>query len=224
MYADGSNSRYSVKPGSMMLALGVTALPIAGLIAATQVETLVRAIDPPIEIKTFMLPKDPPPDPPKLSPRTDPIAQRAPALLPPLPSLQGVPINPAPLNVGPVQPSIPLLSDPGEGSGTVNAVPILKPVLVASRYDTRYNNDLQPPYPAEEIRAGRSGRVVVRVLVGVDGRIKAVERVSAASDAFFAATERQALAKWRFIPATKDGIPIEQWKTMSLRFVLSTLE
>ena len=61
---------------------------------------------------------------------------------------------------------------------------------------------------------------MIRVLIGTDGRVKQVERVSAASDAFFAAAEHQALTKWRFKPATSDGTPIEQWKTMSLRFEL----
>ncbi|RSU21387.1 hypothetical protein CA223_08115 [Sphingomonas koreensis] len=32
------------------------------------------------------------------------------------------------------------------------------------------------------------------------------------------ATRRQALARWRFKPATRDGVPVEGWKTMTLRF------
>ena len=60
--------------------------------------------------------------------------------------------------------------------------------------------------------------VKIRVLIGVDGRVKAAESVSATSDAFFEATRRQALSKWRFKPATRGGIPQESWKTMSVRF------
>lgn len=59
------------------------------------------------------------------------------------------------------------------------------------------------------------------MLVGADGRVKAVERVSATSDAFFTATRRQALSQWRFRPATRDGAAIESWYRMSVTFVLN---
>jgi periplasmic protein TonB len=80
--------------------------------------------------------------------------------------------------------------------------------------------ELLPPYPAAEERAEREGGVTVRLLVGADGRVKKVERVSAASEAFWRATERHALRAWRFKPATVDGKPVESWKTVSVRFVL----
>ena len=48
-----------------------------------------------------------------------------------------------------------------------------------------------------------------------------IPQVSAASEAFFAATRKQALEKWRFKPATRDGIPEESWRTMSVTFVLN---
>jgi protein TonB len=48
--------------------------------------------------------------------------------------------------------------------------------------------------------------------------VKAAESVSATSPAFFEATRRQALSKWRFKPATRGGVPQESWKTMSVRF------
>jgi protein TonB len=84
----------------------------------------------------------------------------------------------------------------------------------------RRSNPLTRPASGER-RAEREGRVTVRVLIGEDGRVKQVELVSAASEAFFAATREQALAKWRFTPATKDGIPQEAWRTMSVSFVLN---
>jgi protein TonB len=58
------------------------------------------------------------------------------------------------------------------------------------------------------------------VLIGVDGRVKAAQSVSATSAAFFEATRRQALSKWRFKPATRGGIPEESWKTLSVRFLI----
>jgi len=79
-------------------------------------------------------------------------------------------------------------------------------------------SDLQPPYPASEERAQRSGSVQIRVTIGANGRVVAAERVSATSDAFYAATERQALRHWRFRPATVDGRPVEASRIMTVTF------
>jgi protein TonB len=37
---------------------------------------------------------------------------------------------------------------------------------------------------------------------------------------FLEATRKQALAKWRFLPATRDGQPVESWREMTVRFEL----
>ena len=78
--------------------------------------------------------------------------------------------------------------------------------------------DFQPPYPPQLLRIGVEGKTVVRVLVGVDGRVKQVAIIAADDPLFADATERQALRKWRFRPATRDGAPVESWKQMTVRF------
>ncbi|WP_324748957.1 TonB family protein [Sphingomonas sp. LY54] len=95
----------------------------------------------------------------------------------------------------------------------------LPAVRVEAKIDPR--SDLQPPYPASEQRAGNEGSVTVRLLVGTDGRVKAVEKVRAASDAFWRATERHALRAWRFTPARVDGKPVEGWTTITCYFRLT---
>jgi protein TonB len=113
-------------------------------------------------------------------------------------------------------------TDLGGGGGvTVDPEPIA-PVLVDAAPDPKFARDFQPPYPASELRTQTEGKVTVRVLIGVDGRIKAIEQVRADSSGFFDATRRQALAKWRFRPATRDGIPVEAWRVMTVRFQLET--
>ncbi len=61
-------------------------------------------------------------------------------------------------------------------------------------------------------------REPVRILIGADGRVKSVQRVKAASEAFFRATERQALRHWRFKPAMVDGKPVESSQTVTVHF------
>ncbi|THD36181.1 MAG: TonB family protein [Sphingomonas sp.] len=220
MYANQFAADRGLKPGSMTLALAMTVLPIAGLIVSTHADKIIAVFDPPIEVKNIPLPKDPPPDP-QPHPKADkPIDQKVytpPIDLPPLSENHVI--------TTPTFPDPPPPTPPGTGTViTQPPPPIAKPVIVGAAYDPRFANVLQPPYPASEIRSGNSGRVVIRVLIGTDGRVRQVERVSAASDAFFAAAEKQALTKWRFKPATSDGMPIEQWKVMGLRFELQDQE
>ncbi|AJP73556.1 energy transducer TonB [Sphingomonas hengshuiensis] len=106
------------------------------------------------------------------------------------------------------------------GPTTVLDPPPPLPPLVNSAQDPRYLKDFQPAYPAAELRAERNGTVSVRVLIGTDGRVKDVRELAATSPAFFEATRRQALAKWRFKPATRGGVPEESWKVMNVRFEL----
>jgi periplasmic protein TonB len=78
--------------------------------------------------------------------------------------------------------------------------------------------DFQPPYPPQLLRTGVEGKAVVRVLIGTDGRVKQVAIIAADDPLFADATERQALRRWRFKPATRDGAPVESWRQMTVRF------
>lgn len=93
------------------------------------------------------------------------------------------------------------------------------PVVVAARPDMSADA-MQPPYPSALARAEIEGRAEIRILIGADGRVKQVESIAATDPGFFEATRQQALRHWRFKPATRDGIPIESWRTMTVRFQL----
>jgi periplasmic protein TonB len=112
--------------------------------------------------------------------------------------------------IGDIQP--PAIPDPVPEKLT------LPPLLKAARVDPRFASTLQPEYPASEIRSETEGVVVVRVLVGTDGRVKAVELLRSPSDGLAEATRNQALRKWRFLPATSDGAAVESWREMTVRF------
>lgn len=119
-------------------------------------------------------------------------------------------------------PQLPPLGGTVNGGGTEIAQPPHLPVFKGSQIDPRYAALLQPPYPPGKIRAGEEGVVVVRVLVGPDGRVKEVQKVEAADEVFFRATAEQAMKRWRFTPATSDGAPVESWRTMTVRFKLDS--
>jgi protein TonB len=156
---------------------------------------------------------------PKPKPRPDPKPQTdlaqtrvtsVPTQLPPIASDPPI-FDPAPPYVAPA----------GSGSGPAVADPPLpsKPApFVVAQVDPRYAGSFQPDYPASEQRREIEGIVRVRVLIGTDGRVKAIELVSTDSQGFFEATKRRALTKWRFKPATRGGVAEESWKEMTVRF------
>jgi len=119
--------------------------------------------------------------------------------------------------IGPVTLDPPGPVGPVSG-GTVPFDPPPPPVMVGPSVDPRFADALQPPYPPAEIRRGTEGSVTARVLIGADGRVKAIDIVKSPSEGLSEATRRQALSRWRFKPATRDGVPVEGWKTMTLRF------
>jgi protein TonB len=116
----------------------------------------------------------------------------------------------------PYRPPEPIELASGTGTGVADIPDVRVPVRVGAEFDPR--TIIQPPYPPTEQRAQREGNVRVRVTIGADGRVTAVERLSATSDAFWRATERYALARWRFRPATEDGRPVVSTKVLNLHF------
>ena len=220
-YGDRYGAGPAFKPGSMALALGLTVAPIAGLVMGLQIN---RIMNDPTVLTTYVVKETPPPPPDPTPPKPQPkTPQNELIYTPPIPD--PLPIPHAETDLTTTLPTLPPMG-PEIGKGlepgpVLTPAVITKPVIVGATVDRRYQGLLQPPYPPEEQRAGRSGRVELRVLIGTDGRVKQVEKISAASDAFFAAAERQAMGKWRFKPATQDGVPIEQWKVMNLRFEIN---
>ena len=78
---------------------------------------------------------------------------------------------------------------------------------------------LAPPrYPSEAIAAGISGKVVLRVLVGVDGSVKDVVVEHSEPAGVFDAVTIDAARQWRFSPAIRDGAPAESWLRVPVNF------
>lgn len=166
----------------------------------------------------FQVPIDP--DPPEIIP--EPVEPQPTQLsqldtVPPI--IERPRIGPDVLDLTPVPPP-PIPGPVGTGTvgtaGTATIVP--PPMRIEAEFDPRFADALQPPYPTAEQRAQRDGTVRLRVTIGADGRVKAVERLSATSEAFWRATERHALSRWRFRPATVDGTPVESQKVLNIHF------
>lgn len=217
MYAD---QRYVPRtPRSLSLggSLAVSGLLLAGLMSFVPNVVGIGPSDP-ITIIDVDDPVPPPPEPePKVETQPRPTQPDLYIPQPPVPQPQQPVMSGT--NILPVDPPLPTIAE-NPGPDVIAQRPTPLPPLLGAQRDPRYARDYQPEYPSQELRAQRDGLVSVRVLIGTDGRVKAVEQVSATSPAFFEATRNQALNKWRFKPATRGGIPQESWKTLSVRFEL----
>lgn len=221
MYSD-RYERSKPNPVSLTAAIGINAVLVGALLfsapdIATHIEETFTGYDVPIT------PPPPPVEPEPVKETTAATTPTQPTIVTPIPEVPTLPpVNPVVGTID-IPPQPPLdLGPPAAGAGTgpvVTAEPAKPaPVMVEASPDPRAT--FQPDYPPSERREGLEGAVTVRVLIGTDGRVKSVERVRSASDAFWEATRRQALARWKFRPATRDGVPYESWRTMTVRFVL----
>jgi len=193
------------KTGLAIVIAGHAAVLAAIILAPS--ETIPRIVYLPTVVESIRDTPPPPKDPPPPATpreaarptRVEPIVQAGAPTLP----VDLAPMPPLPLP--PIPPSIPATPEP-----------IILPATVDAAAMARF----QPDYPSELVRAELEGTATVRVLIGTDGRVKAVDLVNATHPGFFDATRRQALRYWKFRPATKDGIAIESWRTMTVRFAL----
>ncbi|GGJ99002.1 TonB family protein [Luteimonas terricola] len=137
---------------------------------------------------------------------------------PPPPAPEAPPAPPAPpaASVPPV-PEAPPAPTPPPVPAAAPAPPAPPPVpaVVGPRAVDR----LPPPkYPAEAAAAGQGGRVVLRVLVGIDGSVKDVVVERSEPEGVFEAVTLEAVRQWTFSPQLKDGRPAEGWVRVPVHF------
>ena len=211
MTATGFYEQKSIRPGGLATVIALHGAVFAGLVLVkTTVDHPDRTITDVFNIPIPTPPDDTPPPPPRDEPQHRSVMDA------PLPVV-------ATHSAGPVVTEEPTELPPPSGNvGQRTVVASLAPdlpripVRVEAQFDPR--TELQPPYPASEHARQRDGTVRVRLTIGADGRVKAIERLSATSDAFWRTTERHALTRWRFRPATVDGQATESTKVMTLIF------
>ena len=223
MYSTRSSLPFGIKPvgfGAAMIVNGALMTALY-LFIAPNIGAIIK--DDPIIARLIEEDKPPPPEPDKRKVTTEPIRDTQ-VYTPPTPF---TPPDPGPaIKTTPDVPYTPPVADVGKPDGTSDARPVDPPPLpplISAQVDPRFAGAFQPEYPSSEIHLERDGKVAVRVLIGTDGRVKQVEQISATSPAFFEATRRQAMNKWRFKPASRGGTPQESWKVMNVRFEMKNL-
>lgn len=101
----------------------------------------------------------------------------------------------------PVQPAAAPVQDNGPITAEVDA-------LGAATVDAQAREMSAPLYPGEAFARGQSGKVVLEIEVGVDGKPTAIEVAESSPAGVFDANTVAAAWKWQFTPSMQDGKPV----------------
>ncbi|MGB4116219.1 MAG: energy transducer TonB, partial [Polaromonas sp.] len=83
-----------------------------------------------------------------------------------------------------------------------------------------YLQNSKPIYPVNSKRLGEQGKVIVRVLIGVDGLAQKAEiRTSSGYDRLDQAA-LTTVQSWRYVPGKRGGIAEAMWFNVPISYVL----
>ena len=208
-----------------LIAGGVVLLHVAALWAFQSglAHKVVAAIVPPQAIAYIMAPPAPEVPPPPAPPPPTPV--------PPTPTPRPAIIKkatprpaPAPLPVADSAPS-PNAPVVAAAEAAPDPTPAAPPAPAAPRIEqpssnAAYLNNPRPGYPALSRRLREEGQVTLRVLVSPDGQPAQVELRSSSGSERLDRAARDAVARWRFVPARRGDTAIESWVLVPIVFKL----
>jgi protein TonB len=67
---------------------------------------------------------------------------------------------------------------------------------------------------------GSEASVRVRALVRADGRLGAVEVAASSGSPIVDRAAKEAVRRWVFAPATRNGVPLDTYVTFTIRYVV----
>jgi len=105
----------------------------------------------------------------------------------------------------------------GKASGTGRGVPGKGGSGVGS---PRYGQNPKPVYPLEARQKGHQGKVVLTVKILPNGRVGEVQVDKSSGYETLDHAAVEAVKKWKFIPAKKEGVAILCWVSIPFRFQL----
>ncbi|MDP8254156.1 MAG: energy transducer TonB [Candidatus Alcyoniella australis] len=80
---------------------------------------------------------------------------------------------------------------------------------------------IKPTYPTLARRAGKEGRVILRILITSEGKVQQVQVVQGPGGNFgFEDSAVAAVRKWRYEKPTINGHAVDCWATLPIRFTL----
>lgn len=98
--------------------------------------------------------------------------------------------------------------------------PAAPPKVELPSSDADYLNNPKPPYPTLSKRMGEQGKVVVRALIGTDGRAQDTQLVHSSGFERLDQAALKAAREWRYVPGKRDGVPQAMWFNIPFTFQL----
>ena len=80
--------------------------------------------------------------------------------------------------------------------------------------------DVEAPYPPKMLRQGKTGTVVVQLVVEKDGSVSSVDIIGGSGQPEFEQAVMRVAYQWTFVPATRNGRPVRAYATRTYRFAL----
>ncbi len=172
-------------------------------------------------------PKAVPPPPPPLPPLVkQPVAKQpvAPPAPQPVAIADPTPAPNAPVGITMPQPPPPpvvaaVIATPAPAPTTPPALPPPPKVELPST-NAEYLQNPKPVYPAMSKRLNEQGKVLVRVLIGIDGAPQKSEiRQSSGFERLDQAAQNTVMA-WRYVTGKRGGVPEAMWFVVPITFIL----
>jgi protein TonB len=88
-------------------------------------------------------------------------------------------------------------------------LPVLPPQIISQ---------VLPEYPAEALKAGIEGLVLVQAYIGLNGEAERVGIKTSSGNIELDQSAARAVAQWRFAPATQNGAALASWFEVPVRF------
>ncbi|MBL8471483.1 MAG: energy transducer TonB [Rhodocyclaceae bacterium] len=92
------------------------------------------------------------------------------------------------------------------------------PALVPASFDAAYLDNPKPAYPALSRRMREQGRVLLRAWVSALGSAEQLEIKQSSTHARLDEAALAAVARWRFVPAQRGGVPVASWVLIPISF------
>ena len=108
----------------------------------------------------------------------------------------------------------------GEGTGDGNGVDGNDDGVIVDAGSLSLVNDVVATYPPKMQRQGKTGTVVVQLLVEKDGSVSSVDIIGGSGQPEFERAVMQVAYQWTFVPATRNGRPVRAYATRTYRFAL----
>jgi periplasmic protein TonB len=199
---------------------------------ADKVPALVtRMLEPPkppeVKPPEVLPPPLPVPRPPPPPPEPRPAKAAAPPKTAPVPN-PAPPLSTAPVAEAPTPAPLPLATSnpspaPNAPTGSATPAPVAPPTAAAPppvkaptpaptlqlpTADVEHaDNQYRAPYPKMSQRLGEEGRVVLRVMVGADGKPTSATVAKSSGSEHLDRAGIDTVMRWRFKPGTRGGTP-----------------